>query len=372
MIERETGSQNSGEKKTPLHGGDVYGIARALGVSPDDLLDFSASINPLGFPEGVRTAIADTLDRVRHYPDRKCSELKRDLAEYHSLAEEQVLVGNGSTELIYLLPRALGPQRALIVTPAFSDYERALNLAGVPTVFEPTHEEDGFQIARCPDRAKCDVVDMVFLANPASPSGAQLSPEALLPLVETLDASGAYTVLDEAFVDFIEEASLKSFLDKFQRLIILRSFTKFFGIPGIRLGYVLSSPKIVARLEKCSEPWSVGTLAEAAGRVCLKDEAFIERTRELVADEREFLTAGLKRIDGLLVYPASANYLLVKIEKQGFSAASVRGELLSEGILIRDASNFRGLDERYFRTAVRLRHENERLLDALERCLTGC
>ena len=369
MIERETESQNPGGKKTPLHGGDVYGVARSLGMTPDDLLDFSASINPLGYPEGIRTAIAETLGRVRHYPDRKCSELKRDLAGYHGLTAEQILVGNGSTELIYLLPRTLGPQRAVVVTPAFSDYERALKLAGVPTVFEPTREEDGFQIVRCPDRAKCDVVDMVFLANPASPSGALLSQEKLLPIVEALDASGAYTVVDEAFVDFTEEASLKSFLDRFQRLIILRSFTKFFGIPGIRLGYVLSSPEIVSRLEKSAEPWSVGTLAEASGRVCLKDVAFIERTRKVVAEEREFLTAGLKRIDGLHVYPASANYLLVKIEKAGFSAAFVRRELMSEGILIRDASNFRGLDERFFRTAVRLRHENERILDALERCL---
>ncbi len=360
--------ENEPPEATPKHGGDVYQLARALGVQVKDLLDFSANINPLGFPPGLRQAALGALEEICHYPDRRCLDLRRDLAAYHGLDPGQILVGNGSTELIYLLARALKPRKGLIVAPAFSEYEQALNAARVPVDFHLTAEADGFTLSNSLDPRGAD---LVFLANPASPSGVLLPAERLLSVIAALDGAGVRVVLDEAFVDFVEEASLKAHLGRFPRLILLRSFTKFFGIPGLRLGYVLAGPKLIERLAPVQEPWSVSTLAQAAGRACLADRNFMLQTRILVKGEREYLFQRLGALEGLTTFPSAVNYLLVKLTRPGWSAARLRSEMLRRRVIIRDASNFRGLDERFFRVAVRRRLENDRLVAALEQCFKG-
>ncbi len=350
----------------PPHGGDVYHLARTLGLDLSELLDFSANINPLGFPPGMVAAVQQALGEIVHYPDRRCQGLKEDLAAYHHLRPEEILVGNGSTELIYLAARALRPKKALIVAPAFSEYEHALNVAGAPVDFQVTTEAQNFTLDRPPDPRGAD---LVFLANPASPSGALLPPDLLLELATRLDAAGIFLLLDEAFVDFVEEASLKTRLAQFPRVLILRSFTKFFAIPGMRLGYLLAAPQLINRLAAVQEPWSVNTLAQAMGRACLRDVDYMARSRGLVSREREYFLEGLKSLPWLQPFASAVNYLLVKITRPDFTAAGLRQALFSRKIVIRDASNFRGLDTRFFRVAVRAREENQRLLDALEQCL---
>jgi len=354
--------------KTPPHGGDVYHLARSLGIKLTDLMDFSANINPLGFPPGLVGAVGEALKEIVHYPDRRCLALRHDLAAYHHLAPEEILAGNGSTELIYLLARVLKPRRGLIVTPAFSEYEHALTVAGVPVAFQATSEAHDFTLHEI---LTAQAGDLVFLAHPTSPSGGLLAPELFLEVAAALNAVGSYLLLDEAFIDFVEEASFKSFLGRFPRLMILRSFTKFFGIPGMRLGCLLAAPELIARLAAAQEPWSVNTMAQVMGRACLTDAEYIARTRTLIAQEREFLLARLAALPGLTPFPSAVNYLLVKLNQPGATAAALRQQMLSHRIVIRDASNFRGLDERFFRIAVRSRRENERLLKALEECLSA-
>jgi threonine-phosphate decarboxylase len=351
---------------TPPHGGDVYHLARTLGLNFSELLDFSANINPLGFPPGIPAAVQQALADIVHYPDHRGLALRQDLAAYHDLSPEQILVGNGSTELIYLAARALKPRRGLIVIPAFSEYEHALNLAGAPVAFQPTAEAHNFTLERVP---AAQAGDLVFVAHPASPSGALLDPGLFLEMAARLDAAGAYLLLDEAFVDFVEQASCKIHLGRFPRLLILRSFTKFFGIPGMRLGYLLAAPEVLARLAAAQEPWSVNTLAQVIGRACLTDKEYRHRTRALITQERQFLVAGLAGLPGLTPFPSAVNYLLVKLTRPGWTAARLRTQMLAHRIAIRDASNFRGLDEHFFRIAVRRREENARLLQALEECL---
>jgi threonine-phosphate decarboxylase len=346
----------------------VYHLARTLGLKPSELLDFSANINPLGFPPGIPAALQQALADIVHYPDRRGLALRQDLAAYHALTPEQILMGNGSTELIYLAARALNARRGLIVTPAFSEYEHALNLAGVPVAFQPTAEAHNFTLDRLP---AAQAGDLVFVAHPASPSGALLDPELFLALAASLDAAGAYLLLDEAFVDFVEAASCKAHLGRFPRLLILRSFTKFFGIPGMRLGYLLGAPELVDQLAAAQEPWSVNTLAQVMGRACLADKEYRQHTRALITQEREFLVEGLAALPGLQPFPSAVNYLLVKLTRPGWTAARLRTRMLAHRIVIRDAGNFRGLDARFFRIAVRRREENARLLQALEECL-GC
>ena len=351
---------------TPPHGGDVFHLARTLGVRVEDLLDFSANINPLGYPAGVPEAVQAALVDLVHYPDRRCFELRRDLARYHGLLPEEILVGNGSTELIYLVVRALQPARALIVAPAFSVYQEALEMARVPYEFHLTRESGRFTLEQLPE---APAAELVFLANPASPSGALLSPERLLSWLKAWDAAGVFVALDEAFIDFVEEASLKTSLRQFPRLILLRSFTKFFAIPGLRLGYLLAAPELIARLAAMQEPWSVSTLAQAVGRACLQDQDYMARTRSLVSEARRHLYQGLQALPGLTPFPGEANYLLAKLTLPGWTARRLREGLLSRGIIIRDASNFKGLDERYIRVAVRRLEDNDRLLAALAACL---
>ncbi|MFZ5453052.1 MAG: threonine-phosphate decarboxylase CobD [Thermodesulfobacteriota bacterium] len=357
---------NNTLEKTPPHGGDVYHLARTLGLELSELLDFSANINPLGFPAGIMGAIQESLPEIVHYPDRRCLELTRELAAYHGLSPAQILVGNGSTELIYLAARALKPQKALIAAPAFSEYEHALSAAGVPVEFQMTTETQNFTLEAPLDPKGAD---LVFLAQPASPSGVLLAPELLLEVAARLNNAGVRLLLDEAFVDFVEEASFKMHLARFPRVLILRSFTKFFAIPGMRLGYLLAAPESISRLGALQEPWSVNTLAQAMGRACLQDLDYMARSRALVQEEKDFLFQGLSSLSGLKPFPSVVNYLLVKLTRPDFTAAGLRQALLSQKIVIRDASNFRGLDERFFRVAVRSRGDNERLLGALAEVL---
>ena len=348
--------------KTPPHGGDVYQLARSLELDVSELLDFSANINPLGFPPGIAGAVQESLKDIVHYPDRRCLELTRDLAVYHGLSPEQILVGNGSTELIYLAVRALKPNKALIVAPAFSEYEHALENAGVPVDFLITTEAQNFTLDQALDPQGAD---LIFLAHPASPAGALLPPDLLLEVAARLNDAGVFLLLDEAFIDFVEDASFKTQLGQFPRVLLLRSFTKFFAIPGMRLGYLLGAPVLISRLAALQEPWSVNTLAQAMGRACLKDRDYITRTRDLIREEKEYLFEGLAFLPGLQPFPSAVNYLLVKLTSSDFIASGLRQALFMNKIVIRDASNFRGLDEHFFRVAVRSREENDRLLSSL-------
>ncbi|MCL4502733.1 MAG: aminotransferase class I/II-fold pyridoxal phosphate-dependent enzyme, partial [Deltaproteobacteria bacterium] len=195
-------SLNDRTTATPPHGGDVYHLARSLGLELTDLLDFSANINPLGFPAGINQAVRQALGEIVHYPDRRCLELRRELAAYHGLSPEQILVGNGSTELLYLAARGLSPRKALIVAPAFSEYEHALRAAQVPVAFQVTTEAGNFTLSELLDPRDAD---LVFLAHPSSPSGVLMAPELLLEVAARLDAAGVYLLLDEAFIDFVPQ-----------------------------------------------------------------------------------------------------------------------------------------------------------------------
>jgi len=357
---------NSINGAPPAHGGDVYQLARSLGVRVDDLVDFSANLNPLGYPTGLAAALSEALPDVVHYPDRRCRELTAALADFHGLDPASMLVGNGSTELIFLVARALKPRKALIIAPAFSEYAQALAAAQVPLAYHYTPEAQHFTMD---GSVSTNGADLVFLANPASPSGALLPPDRLAAIISPWLTAGAKVILDEAFIDFAEEASLKGRLGEFPGLMILRSFTKIYAIPGIRLGYLLGAPDLVETVAACQEPWSVGSLAQAAGLACLEDRDYLEKSRDLVRRERTHLGSQLAALGGLTVFPSAANYLLVKITRPGWTAARLRQALLAHRLIIRDASNFAGLDERFLRLAVRRREENDRLLAALAQVL---
>lgn len=348
------------------HGGTIFAVARQLGVLPEALLDFSASINPLGPAPGVRDALTAAYDRLVHYPDSSSATLREALAACHGFTPQQICVANGSTELIHLIPRMqrFRIKRALLLVPSFSEYARSLELSGWSVDPLVMSAADGFKLDITKiEKALYRKYDLLFLCNPGNPTGRLYTRHEIGRLLELCRQAGTLFVHDEAFMDFCEEESAKQFLDEDGSLLILRSMTKFYGFPGLRLGYALGSPTLITELERLRPPWSVGLLAQAAGLAALADTNYARMTRELVAVERQRLSTALQG-GGVKVFGGVANYLLVEI-LTGLTATELQHRLMERGILIRNCCNFAGLDERFFRVAVRSGRENDRLLQAL-------
>lgn len=352
------------------HGGNIFTIARSLGVQPEVILDFSASINPLGLAEGVDEAVYASFQKVTHYPDSGCTELKKALAGFHGVDDALLTVANGSTELIYLVPRLLpGGRRGLIVAPAFSEYAKALSCAGMEVNYMNLIAENAFRFSLDEFEGRLsEGYDFVFLCNPGNPSGTLIPLPVIAGILDLCRTAGTFLVLDEAFMDFCEEGSGKYLVMDGGRGIVLRSMTKFFAVPGLRIGYAMASSDIIGKLESLRGPWSVNTPAQIAGVVSLRDEEYIRRTIRYVLAERTFLASELARFEVLDPFESSVNYLLVRI-KGGYSASELRKELIKRFILIRDCSNFQGLDGSFFRVAVKKREENVKLLEALKEVL---
>lgn len=351
------------------HGGNVFTAARELGVAPDQVIDFSASINPLGMSSSVRSALIGSLGSLIHYPDASHKELKQALGEFHDLSPDHFTIANGSTELIYNLPSLIPGRKALIVSPSFSEYVRALNQHHWEVQHFILKPENHFSIDTDElERVLAGGFDALFICNPGNPSG-KLYPEQTIEKISTLClAAGTFLVLDEAFMDFCEEASAKRLIAQSENAVLLRSMTKFFGIPGLRLGYAVSNASFAERLDSMGGPWRVNTLALAAGAAALRDVRHNRESLEFVRQGRRDLMEGLADFSQLKLYPASANYLLVEIG-EGMTARELGERLIPHRILIRDCASFAGLSERFFRIAVRTGDENRRLLECLGRIL---
>ena len=348
------------------HGGNIFAIAKSLGLPPENMLDFSASINPLGMAPGVRAALSGCVDRLMHYPDKGAAELKESLSAYHGVATNELAVANGSTELIHLVPRVVPGRRGLIVAPAFAEYALALERSGWQTDYFTLKSGDGFSLSLPALQEKLgEGYDILFICNPGNPTGALIPKDDMKEIIGLCRNSGTFLVLDEAFIDFCEEQSAKDLIGGFERGVLLRSMTKFFAIPGLRLGYAIGAPATIEAIASLQDPWSVNTAAQIAGIASLSDADYCRRTRKYVGEERDRLSAGLAGLSCFKPFPSRANYLLTEI-RNGLDAAQIRLKLIEKGILIRDCSNFEGLNGRFIRVAVRLREENEMLLERLD------
>ncbi len=350
------------------HGGAAIRLARELGLPLTQILDYSASINPLGAPESALAAAHQALDEIVHYPEIDAASLVAALAEHHALLAANLLAANGSTELIYLLPRILRAKRALIVTPAFSEYEKALLQAGTDVQHFPLTVENNFQFDPDAVLAALDAdTGLVIIANPGNPTGAGIDREPLLYLADRL-AGRAALVIDEAFVDFAPELSLLSALAGRDNLYILRSMTKFYAIPGLRVGFLAGPAAVIRRMRQALPPWTINTPALRAAIACLQDHDFQQRTRVVIPELRQRLIEDLHKL-GLRSFDSVANYLLVQLPDAGVNATALTERLSSVGILIRDCSGFASLGDRYIRLAVRSAGENQRVVAALRQVL---
>lgn len=350
------------------HGGNVYQVSRKLGTSPHQLLDFSASINPLGLSRAAKRRLIESVDLVHHYPDSEALELKSALARYYAVPAGQILIGRGTTELLYHLARALRPQRVLLVVPLFGEFLVALASTKAEIESECLSEATGFalDIARIEQRLTAKKFDLCVVANPNNPTGELIHQKAIDRLFSVAEERQTDLLVDEAFIDFVPGASAVNRLHENQRLLILRSLTKFFGMPGCRVGCLLAHPSRMAELSSGREPWLVDTLAQVTAIASLEDQHYQAATAALVSRERGYLMEGLQAISWLKPYPSVANFILMRILDPMVSAEQLTARLLADRILIRNCSTFGGLDSRFVRVAVRTREENDKLLAALE------
>lgn len=347
------------------HGGDLY---QAKQYCQGEILDFSVNLNPLGAPDSVLRAAAEAALHPEAYPDPDCRELRKALGALHGVPEDWILCGNGASELIYRLAQALRPEQALLASPSFSEYGEALESVGCACTRFELKEEHQFDLT--PDFLTeiTPGQQLVLLCTPNNPTGRQIPPVLLREILERCRDAGAVLAVDECFLPLAEggEGSLAPLLGDDPELLLFRAFTKSYAIPGLRLGYCLcSSGELLEKMERCGPCWNVSGPAQAAGLACCEEPDWPARGREVLSRERPYLRSSLERL-GLEVIPGAANFLLFR--SRGDSTLKER--LLSRGILIRSCGNFRGLGPDWYRTAVRSHEDNQRLVSAMEGCLS--
>ena len=336
------------------HGGDIYG-----GIT----LDFSANVSPLGTPRSVTDAIERALPGLYRYPDPYCRTLVQTISEYEGMPKNFVLCGNGASELIYAYCGAVRPKRAIELAPTFSEYSLALRRTGCEVVRFALKQEENFDLRKdfLPILAR-EKIDALFLCNPNNPTGRLIADDLLEEILRICREKNIALFVDECFLSLSDGGvDLTPSLSDFPQLFILKAFTKSFGMAGLRLGYGLSADEALLRkMSAAVPPWNVSALAQAAGVAALGDAEFLERNRAVIRAERPRLEERLREL-GFWVCPSQANYILFRGE------AGLADRLRERGAAIRDCANFEGLGPGWYRAAVRLREENDALLDAMRR-----
>lgn len=350
-----------------IHGGNIWQYLKA---PKNRLIDFSANINPLGISPGVKKIIAGNINMLAYYPEPQAQSLKAGIADYHNINKNNILIGNGSIELIHLIPRALKPGNTLIIGPTFSEYEFAVRLNKSKPVFVLGKEQKNFRINTAGIKKAIPKTGLIFLCNPNNPTSAVMQKNELMEIIWLCKRHNSVLAVDEAFMDFVRNSKEITLLNesvRHNRVLVIRSLTKFFSLPGLRIGYLTGQQSIIRHISKFQYPWNVNLPAQLAAREALKDRQYIKSSKRIIREEADFLFENLCRINGLKVYPPSANFVFCKLEKCRIkSARQLNNALLKYGIVIRCCNNFRGLDNRFFRVAVRTRSENKQLIKSLK------
>lgn len=347
-----------------LHGGDIAGYRLQYGREP---LDFSASLNPLGMPPAVKQAAMEAVGDACPYPDPCARELTAALAAKLDMEAEYIILGNGSADLIYRYAQVLKPRRALLPVPSFAEYERALQAAGCGIQYHVLRPENAFDLDDSILPAITQEVDMLFLCQPNNPTGRLIASGLLDKILEKCRLAGTRLFLDECFVPFVAKAaqvSRVSRLNQYPGLFILGSFTKLYGMAGLRLGYGLCSDEsLLEQMALGGQPWAVSNIAQTAGVAALSQNDYVQESLALIGAEKQWLCVELSRL-GIEVIGSAANYLFFASHNR-----TLHEKLAQKGILIRNCANFRGLVPGYYRIAVRQRGENRLLIDAMSSSL---
>lgn len=347
-----------------LHGGNVYRYER---MGKDNILDYSSNINPFGIPQMFIDSAKENFDVLTKYPDPDYLDLRNKIAEYNGVKPENVIVGNGATEILFLYIRALKPKKVLLLAPCFAEYKRALDSVQAEIEYFPLEEEEDFRLNtnRFIETMERNHYDLILLCNPNNPTGTLIDLETLERIKHCVEEKQVHLLMDEAFIEFVEKWTTKTgMLLQSKNIFVMRALTKFFAIPGLRLGYGLSyNLDVLQKLQTAKEPWSVNGFANLAGLTMLEDKEYIHKTEVWIQEEKEFMYQELCNISNMRAYKTETNFILLKLFT--LHARDVQERMLEKGILIRDASNFKFLDHRFVRLAIKNRDSNIKVLRSL-------
>lgn len=354
-----------------LHGGNVYRYEKE---GKKDLLDYSSNINPLGVPENFVKFAREHFHLFTKYPDPDYVDLRETIAKHNGIKTENVVVGNGATEILFLYMRALKPKKVLLLAPCFAEYKRALETVGAKMEYFPLEEkkeENSFtlNVEQLLEQLEKEEYDLLVLCNPNNPTGSFLSLEKLEQLRDCIEKKKLHLFIDEAFIEFVGNWQKKTaMLLQSNFIFVMRALTKFFAIPGLRLGYGLShDQEILKKMQEEKEPWTVNSFANLAGCMMLEDQEYIDKTEKWIQEEKEFMYQEFTSFSTLKAYKTETNFILVQLFT--ISSRKLQEKMLEQGILIRDASNFPFLNDCFVRLAIKDRKSNLRVLKTLSEIL---
>lgn len=352
-----------------IHGGNIYKLQRE---GKKDILDYSSNINPLGVPESLKKAVSENFSVLTRYPDINYTELRESIGKYNNIESENIIAGNGATEVLFLYIKALKPKKVLIAAPTFAEYERAVKNAECEIDFFELKEEDNFILNKDEFIQKAKNYNLAVICNPNNPTGKFISKEIIFEINENLKKSGTKLFIDECFIEFISGWKEKtSALFKSENIFILRALTKFFALPGLRLGYgICFDKKIIEKINEIREPWSVNGFADLAGKVILNDIEYIKNTEKWILEERKYFTDSLKEIEEnkkIKIYETETNFILIKLLEM--TSEEFKSRMEEKNILVRNASNFKFLDNSFIRLAIKDREKNKKVIEAIREVL---
>ena len=360
--------------KDHFHGSDLEKIEEIYHIKKEDITSFSANVNPLGISPLLRDTLAKHVDAITSYPDREYTQLRKSICAYTGANFENIIVGNGSTELISLFIQTTHPKKALILGPTYSEYEREISLEGGHTLYYPLKEENNFQmdVEDFCDQLN-DSLDLLVLCNPNNPTSTAVTRKDMRKILDCALQYGISVMVDETYEEFTPEGSKISSIpltNNYNNLIVLRGISKFFAAPGLRLGYaVTGNPDLLKYINTKKNPWTINSLAEIAGCIMFSDKDYINKTKALITGERQRMYDTLSSWKTVKVYPSCTNFLLVRILREDVTSDMVFDHCIRKGLMIRDCSTFPFLDSSYIRFCVMSPEKNEELLEALREIL---
>jgi threonine-phosphate decarboxylase len=355
-----------------FHGGNVWELSEKYNIPLDQIIDFSISTNPLGVPEKAVESIRQHLNLIHHYPDPAHEWLLEALAESANVKPCNVIVGNGSTELIYLFNEVFLDEEceAVIPVPSFSEYKAAIERFGGNMIFLKCDSANNFRLnLEELENAVTEQTRIIFLCNPNSPTGCLYKKDDVLEVVKFAADNDVLVFVDEDYIDFVDDSkrySMADYVNRYNNLFVLRSLTKFFGLAGVRIGFGIGSPDLVTVLRNVIMPWSVNSLAMFAAAEAVKDTQFITESRLLLSKSKRQMLEMLKTVSWLKVYPSETNFLLIEIVKKDLTSAQLAEALAKKGLLIRNCEDFDGLNNKFFRATVRRPEENKKLVQQIK------
>ncbi len=358
------------QAKEHFHGSDLEKIEKVYRIRKEDITSFSANVNPLGVSPMLRQQLTAHIDAITSYPDREYTALRTCIASYVGCNARQVMVGNGSTELISLFIQIIHPKKALIVGPTYSEYEREISLGGGGCLYYPLPEEQDFQMDIPHFTAQLnESIDLVVLCNPNNPTSTSITRAQMRRILDVCKQYGIFVMVDETYVEFApkpEEISAVPLAEYYNNIIILRGTAKFFAAPGLRLGYAVTGNRdLMESINSRKNPWTINSLAVVAGEIMFQDNDYIQATRRLISAERGRMYQALNEDSRFHVYPPTANFMLVHLLDPSLSSAELFDRAIRRNMMIRDCSTFPFLDQHFIRFCIMNPEMNTRLLECM-------